>query len=200
MKKGRDFLRRIVRATQRLDRLLTDISGPLARANAWDPPIDEIGADDLVREVVRRLERLINSTGARITVRAPLPRLRVNTTWGRPGPLQSRRECVEVLSPPGDAPDIEIAPHVEIDPEGAESVGLVVRDRGPGVPPDQRERIFELFRRAVGTRRRRNRGRFGHRAPSRRTAWRARVGLHTRRRRIGVFSSHSASTGRLRKR
>ncbi len=146
--KGRDFLRRIVRATQRLDRLLTDILD-LSRAQRMDPPIDEIDADDLVREVVRRLDSLINATGARITVRAPLPRLRVNTTWAVQGLYNLVANALKFVAP-GDAPDIEIAPHVEIDPEGAESAGLVVRDRGPGVPPDQHERIFELFRRAVG--------------------------------------------------
>ena len=29
-------------------------------------------------------------------------------------------------------------------------VGIVVRDRGPGVPPEHAERIFQLFQRAVG--------------------------------------------------
>ncbi len=146
--KGQDFLRRIVRATQRLDRLLTDILD-LSRAQRMDPPIDEIGADHLVREVLRRLESRIKATGARITVCAPLPHLRVNTTWAVQGLYNLVSNALKFVSP-GGAPDIEIAPHVEIDPEGAERVGLVVRDRGPGVPSDQRERIFELFRRAVG--------------------------------------------------
>lgn len=146
--KGQDFLRRIVRATQRLDRLLTDILD-LSRAQRMDPPIDEIGADHLVREVLRRLESRIKATGARITVCAPLPHLRVNTTWAVQGLYNLVSNALKFVSP-GRAPDIEIAPHVDIDPEGAERVGLVVRDRGPGVPSDQRERIFELFRRAVG--------------------------------------------------
>lgn len=146
--KGQDFLRRIVRATQRLDRLLTDILD-LSRAQRMDPPIDEIGADHLVWEVLRRLESRIKATGARITVRTPLPHLRVNTTWAVQGLYNLVANALKFVSP-GGAPDIEIAPHVEINPEGAERVGLVVRDRGPGVPSDQRERIFELFRRAVG--------------------------------------------------
>lgn len=146
--KGQDFLRRIVRATQRLDQLLTDILD-LSRAQRMEPPVEEIDADHLVQEVLRRLESRIKATGARITVRSPLPRLRVNTTWAVQGLYNLIANALKFVAP-GDAPDIEIAPHVEIDLEGAESAGLVVRDRGPGVPPDQHERIFELFRRAVG--------------------------------------------------
>ena len=29
-------------------------------------------------------------------------------------------------------------------------MGLVIRDRGPGIAPEHRERIFDLFKRAVG--------------------------------------------------
>ncbi|ULA60163.1 MAG: Putative Sensor histidine kinase [Nitrospira sp.] len=146
--KGQDFLRRIVRATQRLDRLLTDILD-LSRAQRMEPPVDEIDADQLVQEVLRRLESRIKESGATITVCAPLPRLRVNTTWAVQGLYNLVSNALKFVSD-GRPPNIEIAPHTEIDAEGTECSGLVVRDRGPGVPSDQRERIFELFRRAVG--------------------------------------------------
>lgn len=146
--KGLDFLRRIVRATQRLDQLLTDILD-LSRAQRMEPPVDEVDADQLVHEVLRRLESRIKSTGASITVRSPLPHLRVNATWAVQGIYNLVANALKFIEP-GKTPDIEIASYCEIDPEGAECAGLVVRDRGLGVPSDQRERIFELFRRAVG--------------------------------------------------
>lgn len=146
--KGQDFLRRIVRATQRLDQLLTDILD-LSRAQRMDPPVDEIDAEQLVQEVLRRLERQIKDSGANIMVCAPLPRLRVNTTWAVQGIYNLVTNAMKFVAP-GHSPDIEIAPYVETDRDGAELPGLVVRDRGPGVAPDQRDRIFELFRRAVG--------------------------------------------------
>ena len=146
--KGQDFLRRIVRATQRLDQLLTDIL-ELSRAQRMEPPVDEIDANQLVQEVLRRLESRIKSTCARITVRSPLPRLRVNKTWAVQGIYNLVANALKFVAP-GTPPDIEIAPHIEIDLDGEEVVGLVVRDRGPGVPSDQYDRIFELFRRAVG--------------------------------------------------
>ena len=146
--KGQDFLRRIVRATQRLDRLLTDILD-LSRAQRMEPPVDEIPAEQLVQEVLRRLERQIKDSGARIIVCSPLPHLRVNTTWAIQGIYNLVTNAMKFVVP-GEAPDIEIASHFETDQDGAEIQGLVVRDRGSGVPADQRERIFELFRRAVG--------------------------------------------------
>lgn len=146
--KGQDFLRRIVRATQRLDQLLTDILD-LSRAQRMDPPVDDIDAERLVHEVLRRLEKRIKETGASITIRSPLPRLRVNTTWAVQGIYNLIANALK-FSSAGQPPDIEIAPHSGMDLEGTELIGLVVRDRGPGVAPEQRDRIFELFRRAVG--------------------------------------------------
>ncbi|MGC3973613.1 MAG: PAS domain S-box protein [Nitrospira sp.] len=146
--KGQDFLRRIVRATQRLDQLLTDILD-LSRAQRMEPPVDDIDVHQLVKDVLRRLESRIKESRATITVCTPLPRLRVNTTWAAQGIYNLVANALKFVAD-GRPPDIEIASHTEIDAEGTEWSGLVVRDRGPGVPSDQRERIFELFRRAVG--------------------------------------------------
>ena len=44
----------------------------------------------------------------------------------------------------GQAPVVQIGTF-----RGPEGIGLVVRDRGMGVPPDCAERIFQLFQRAV---------------------------------------------------
>lgn len=146
--KGQDFLRRIVRATQRLDQLLTDILN-LSRAQRMDPPTEEIEAELLVQEVLRRLESRIKETNANITIRSPLPRLRVNTTWAIQGIYNLLINALKFVRP-GQSPEIEIASHAETDAEGGACVGLVIRDRGPGVAPAQHDRIFELFRRAVG--------------------------------------------------
>jgi signal transduction histidine kinase len=49
----------------------------------------------------------------------------------------------------GEAPEVEIASYHPTVEDGSE-VGIVVRDYGPGVPPEHAERIFQLFQRAVG--------------------------------------------------
>lgn len=146
--KGKDFLRRIVRATQRLDQLLTDILN-LSRAQRMDPPTEDIEAELLVHEVLRRLESRIKETNANITIRSPLPRLRVNATWAIQGIYNLLTNALKFVRP-GQSPEIEIASHAETDAEGTTYVGLVVRDRGPGIAPEHRERVFDLFKRAVG--------------------------------------------------
>ena len=146
--KGRDFLMRIVRATQRLDQLLTDILD-LSRAQRMDSPVDEVEAELLVQEVLRRLETRIKDSHARITIRSPLPRMRVNTTWAIQGIYNLVSNALK-FARPGAPPEVEIASYRKEEPDGQRMLGLVVRDRGPGVSPEQRERIFELFRRAVG--------------------------------------------------
>ncbi|MCC2640282.1 MAG: putative Sensor histidine kinase [Nitrospira sp.] len=146
--KGRDFLMRIVRATQRLDQLLTDILD-LSRAQRMDPPVEEVEAELLVQEVLRRLETRIKDTHARITIRSPLPRMLVNRTWAIQGIYNLVSNALK-FARHGEPPEVEIDSYRKQEPEGHCMLGLIVRDRGPGVSPDQRERIFELFRRAVG--------------------------------------------------
>jgi PAS domain S-box-containing protein len=145
--KGQDFLRRIVRAAQRMDRLMTDLLA-LSRAQRMELPVEDIDLAALVQDALRTLEGRLKETGARIQVASDLPRLRVDKTWGTQAiynlianALKFRRE--------GEAPDIEIAPYEAPDGQSPD-VGLVVRDRGPGVAPEHAERIFQLFQRAVG--------------------------------------------------
>ncbi|WHZ25156.1 MAG: Multi-sensor signal transduction histidine kinase [Nitrospira sp.] len=146
--KGRDFLMRIVRATQRLDHLLTDILD-LSRAQRMDPPVEDVEAELLVQEVLRRLESRIKDSHAQIVLRSPLPRLRVNRTWAIQGIYNLVANALK-FSRSGEPPEIEILSYRKEDQEGKRILGLIVRDRGPGVAPEQRDRIFELFRRAVG--------------------------------------------------
>ena len=146
--RGQDFLRRVIRATQRLNQLLEDIL-ELSRAQRMESPVDDIDAEQLVQEALDRLENRIKETGAHITIRSPLPCLRVNTTWAVQGIYNLLSNALKFASA-GQPPDIEIAPYCGMDLEGTELLGVIVRDRGPGVAPGQRDRIFELFRRAVG--------------------------------------------------
>ena len=82
--KGRDFLQRVVRGTQRMDHLMTDIL-TLSRVQRMELPAEEIESESIVREALRRLEDKMKETGATVQVAKDLPRLQGNRTWATQG-------------------------------------------------------------------------------------------------------------------
>jgi signal transduction histidine kinase len=145
--KGRDFLRRIVAATERLNRLLDDIL-MLSRAQRADRSDSYVEGAYLVREALQRLEDRIQQTHARVTIETDLPALRVNKTWATQAIYNLLVNALK-FTKEGEAPEITIAAYRPRPGEGNVH-GLKVMDRGPGVPPEYSERIFQLFQRAVG--------------------------------------------------
>lgn len=141
--KGRDYLTRVVRGAERMRGLLDDIV-QLLRAQRIVPRRVGTPAQALVETVLTRLASRIEETKARVGVMPALPVLWVEQTWGVTA-LQHLVENALKYTRDGAPPEIEIAPYHE----GAIS-GLVVRDRGPGVPELYTEKIFNLFQRAVG--------------------------------------------------
>jgi signal transduction histidine kinase len=140
---GIDYLDRVIRAAGRMNGLIDDTMrlSKARRAKVTPEPVD---AQSLVAEVRERLERRIHDTGARITVEPDLPLLLVDRSWVTQALFNLVANALK-FSAPGKAPDVTIRGYAE---DG--EVGLIVADRGPGVDPDHRERIFELFQRAVG--------------------------------------------------
>ncbi len=142
--RGQDLLRRLERAGVRMQNLLDDIlSLSRARKGGEAGPLD---GRELVDEVLSLLEPSIRETGARITIENDLPRIRANRTWATQAVYNLVTNALK-FSVNGDPPEIEIGTFRN--PESGEA-GFAVRDRGPGVAPESRERIFELFQRAVG--------------------------------------------------
>jgi PAS domain S-box-containing protein len=145
--KGRDFLDRIVKATERLDRLLEDVLA-LSRAQRMEPPSEEVDAKEIVQETLERLEASVQASGAQVRVAEDLPRLTVNRMWATQAVYNLISNALK-FTRPGVPPEVEIGPY---QPESGKTdeVGIVVRDRGLGVDPEHSERIFDLFQRAVG--------------------------------------------------
>ena len=141
--RGQDFLRRVVRAAERLDRLLTDIL-TLSRASRAEPSAEIVEAEHLVREVLRQLASPIQETCAQVQVAPDLPRFSAHATWAAQAVYHLVANALK-FTREGAAPEVEVAPYRV----GGE-VGLVVRDRGPGVASAHAERIFKLFQREVG--------------------------------------------------
>jgi PAS domain S-box-containing protein len=145
--KGKDFLRRVVRGAQRMDRLMADLVA-LSRAQRMDQPSEEVEGERIVEEALRRLGDKIKETGGTVRVMSPLPRFRANSIWATQGVYNLIANALK-FTRPNEPPDIEIAPY-HSDGSAQTEVGLVVRDRGSGVAPEHAERIFQLFQRAVG--------------------------------------------------
>jgi PAS domain S-box-containing protein len=147
---GRDLLARILAGTQRMDELIEGVA-LLVRAQKLTVARRTIDGRAALADALQRLESTIARQCATITINGPFPIFRAEKAW-----------VVEVLyhlignalkfTVDGVPPMVEIAAwQAALDPDGRDGeAGFVVRDRGPGVPADSRERIFNLFRRAVG--------------------------------------------------
>ncbi len=145
--KGIDYLDRVVRAAHRMDQLMEDLL-TLSRAQRLEMPYEDVPGEDLVKAALTQLDETIRRTGARIQVAADFPVFRVNKTWVTQALYNLIANALK-FHRPGAVPEIDIAPYRAVE-DGSRLMGLVVRDRGIGVEPDQAQRIFQLFQRAVG--------------------------------------------------
>ena len=145
--KGLDYIDRVMRAAQHMDQLMEELL-TLSRAQRLAMPYEEVRGRDLVKAALAQLDETIRRTGAHVYVAPHFPSFRVNKTW-IPQALYNLIANALKFHRPGEVPHIDIAPYRAIE-ETIPLVGLVVRDRGIGVEPDQAKRIFQLFYRAVG--------------------------------------------------
>ena len=145
--KGHDFLRRIEKAAARLRLLLDDVV-TLSKARLLDLHKEEIDGNAVVGQALARLAIQIERSGAKVHVAKALPRLWVNETWAVEAVFNLLSNALK-FTREGQAAEIEVESY---DPgvTAPRNVGLVVRDRGPGVAPEHAEQIFELFQRSVG--------------------------------------------------
>ena len=145
--KGQDFLRRVIQGGQRLNRLLDDIL-LLSRSQRIGPPAEVVDGEVIVAEALKRLDGKIGSTNAQIRVAKDFDGLRVDRIWATQAVFNLIANALK-FSRNGDPPEIDIEPYRSSGPN-SNVTGIVVRDRGPGVPKEHAERIFQLFQRAVG--------------------------------------------------
>jgi signal transduction histidine kinase len=146
--KGLDFLRRVIQGGQRLNRLLDDILA-LSRSQRIEPPTELVDGESIVAEALKRLESRINATQARIRVADEFDGLRVDRIWATQAIYNLIANALKFTRDGGDPPEIDIGPYRQ-NSSASSITGITVRDRGPGVPNEHAERIFQLFQRAVG--------------------------------------------------
>jgi signal transduction histidine kinase len=144
--KGRDFLGRIIRGAERLDQQLEDVL-TLSRAQRLIAPQEEVPLYEVVSDVLRQLEMRIQETEATLHVEDNLPIVQADRAWAVQAVLNLVSNALKFTAP-GRPPEISIRGFRSNG--SANQQGLIVADRGPGIPPEHTERVFDLFQRAVG--------------------------------------------------
>ena len=153
---SQDMLNRVIRGAERLDQLLSDVL-TLSRAQRAEPATGLVSSSQIVKEVLSDLQETIDRTGATVTVGEDLPKLKVDAFWLRQAIHNLVTNALKFTSD-DQTPQFWIKRY-ECDPSNSDQgrlvgvdrpmKGLVFEDRGPGVEPHQRERIFGLFQRGV---------------------------------------------------
>jgi len=138
----RERLGRIVHEAKRLESLLDNVR-ILIQAQQMSADMQPVTAVRLVEQSLAPLQHRIHETGAQITLGDNLPVLIANERWVIHAISNLVANALK-FAKPGEKPIIDIHP-CPIEKCGPGS-GLIIRDRGIGVPPAHRERIFDLFK------------------------------------------------------
>ncbi|MCM5571429.1 ATP-binding protein [Burkholderiaceae bacterium FT117] len=137
------MLDRIERDTQRLDALVGELL-TLARleANAADAPRQTVDLGELLREIVDDARFEAQAAGREVRLAAPGEAILVPK--GHPGWLQRAFENVirNALRHTAEGTAVEVGLRT-----AGDAVSVTVSDRGPGLPADQLEAVFEPFHR-----------------------------------------------------
>jgi len=134
----RELLQTVLEETDRLNRLVGNIVD-LARIRAGAlVPAKELGSvEEVLESVLHRLGPQLASVSVRTLVRPGLPDVMMD-------PVQIDQVLTNLLenaarfSPPGGEIQVVLAPW-------RDGVQIRISDQGPGVPPEERELVFEPF-------------------------------------------------------
>lgn len=134
----RELLQTVLEETDRLNRLVGNIMDlARIRAGALTPRRTPTAIDEIVEAAVARLRNLFAALSLELLVSPDLPEAPVD-------PVQIDQVVTNLLenaathSPPGG----QVRVHVGT---GADAVRVRVSDQGPGIPLDEREKVFEAF-------------------------------------------------------
>jgi two-component system sensor histidine kinase KdpD len=140
----RELLTTILEETDRLNRLVGNILDlARIRAGALMPSRHEAGLDEIAEAVVARLAPRLGDVVVALDIADDVPSVEVDE-------MQLDQVITNLLenaarhSPPAGEIRLSVAPTDGV-------VGVTVTDRGPGVPAEDRERVFEAFYRGTST-------------------------------------------------
>jgi len=139
---GAEFMRYILEATQRMDRLLGDLLTYSHQFRSLDQPLEQVGPEGALQGAILMLDQAVSESGAQIT-NDPLPTILFDfpqlTQLFRQ--LLSNAICFRGPQPP--------TIHVSATQTG-DAIQFSVRDNGIGIDPRYHEQIFGVFKRLHG--------------------------------------------------
>ena len=139
---GRAFIAHSLDGADRMQRLIDGLMA-YSRVGRAAPPADRVELDAVAQAAIDALGARIAETDATITV-GPLPAVRGDAHQLEQA-LQNLLSNALKFARPGVAPAVEIDARREGD-----DWALVVCDHGIGIPPDQRDQVFQMFHRLHG--------------------------------------------------
>ena len=135
---SQDLLKAVLEETDRLNRLVGNLLDlARLRAGALVPSLTPMGVEEVVESVIGRLELVLAPFRVRTIVRPELPAVLLD-------PVQVDQALSNVLenaarhAPPGSDIQVTVV-------RFASWVEVRVSDRGPGIPPEEREHVLEPF-------------------------------------------------------
>jgi two-component system, chemotaxis family, sensor kinase Cph1 len=139
---GADFMRFILEATQRMDRLLADLANYSHQFRPSDELPSAVQPDGALQGALFMLASAVEESGAVIT-HDPLPVIRFDFTQL----TQLFRQLIlnSILFRGSDAPRIHVSAS-----DTDEAVQFSIRDNGIGIDPRYHEQIFGVFKRLHG--------------------------------------------------
>lgn len=138
-----ELLETIRQEAERLNRLvgnLLDLSR--IRAGALSPVKGLVAIDEVIEGVVARLQARLQKHAIRLVLRDNLPEVWADVTL-MDQVLTNLLENAAKFSPEGSRIEVFAT-------RWQNGVQVRIVDQGPGIPPDQRERVFEPFVRGAG--------------------------------------------------
>src|SRR4029077_18778451 len=133
-----DLLTTVLEETDRLNRLVGNIMDlARIRAGALTPAREPAAIDEMVQAVIVRMRPQLSGVKVRMNLRSDLPDVFVD-------PVQIDQVLTNLL----ENAALHSVPGGEVQLSAAtfrDTVQVRIADRGPGIPIEERERVFEAF-------------------------------------------------------
>ncbi len=136
-----ELLRTILEESERLNRLVANLMDlSRLRAGALRPTVELVPLEDLVSAVTSRLAPVLSGRPVRVRIREDIPPVPADVVQ-MDQVFTNLLENAARYSPPGTEISVSAA-------RWQDAVEVRVADRGPGIPLDERERVFGAFYRS----------------------------------------------------